>query len=394
MAASSSLRIVVVGAIVRWPVGGLAWHHFQYVLGLVRLGHDVAFIEDSGDDPWECYDPSRGLSGSDPTYGLTFAEKLFTNTGLRDRWAFHDSHRRQWFGPLGDRALRICENADVLLNLSEVNRLRPWIAAIPVRVLIDTDPVFNQIHHLTQPYFHEYASQHTAFFTFGENIASGESTSPDDGFDWQPTRQPIVLDAWPVSDGRPDSSFTTVMTWESYKAAEYGGVRYGLKAQSFAEYIDLPRRVGERLELAIGSRTAPRQQLADYGWIVRDPLEAVPDPWGYQEYIRQSKAEFSVAKHAYHITQCGWFSDRSAAYLATGRPVVVQDTGFSTWLEADGGVLLYRSPDEAVDAIQNVKRNYARHCRAARGVAETYFDSDKVLGSMLSAALGARQIRV
>jgi hypothetical protein len=378
---------VVAGAIVRWPVGGLAWHHLQYVLGLARLGHDVAFIEDSGDDPWECYDPSKGISGSDPTFGLDFIDRLFTRCGLGNRWAFHDAHRRHWFGPLADRAVRICETADVLLNLSEVNRLRPWIAGIPVRVLIDTDPVFNQIHHLTQPDFHTYASQHTAFFTFGENIARGTATVPADGFVWQPTRQPIVLDAWPVSDGHPTGPFTTVMTWESYKAAEYAGVRYGLKAASFSPFLGLPQRVTQRLELSVGSQTAPREQLAREGWIVRDPLKTAPDPWGYQEYIRRSKAEFSVAKHAYHITHCGWFSDRSAAYLATGRPVVVQDTGFSTWLDADGGVLTYRTADEAVAAIEEVARNYARHCRAARSVAETYFDSDNVLDSLLSGAL-------
>ena len=367
-------------------MGGIAWHHLQYVMGLARLGHDVVFMEDGGDDDYSCYDPSTGISGSDPTYGLAFAQDVFERVGLGKQWAYYDAHKKKWFGPAGDSAYEICDRADILLDITEVNALRPWFAKVPVRVLIDTDPVFNQIHHLTRPEAAAYASQHTSFFSFGENIARGVSTAPDDGLDWQPTRQPIVLDAWPATPGRPEGKFTTVMQWESYPPLEYQGISYGLKSASFGPYVNLPQQLGPIFELALGTPHAPRTELAAKGWILTDPAKAAPDPWVYRTYIQSSKAEFTVAKLAYHMTSSGWFSERSAAYLASGRPVVVQETGFSDWLDVGKGVLSFNDFDEAVTAIQNVQQNYDQHCLAARKVAEEFFDSDKVLTSLIDRA--------
>jgi hypothetical protein len=265
-----------------------------------------------------------------------------------------------------------------------VNPLRPWLQQVPIRVLIDTDPLFTQVRHLTEPEALSRAQRHTHFFSFGENIARGTSAVPADGLPWQATLQPVVLDAWPVTGGPPRGAFTTVMQWDSYPAREFAGQRYGMKAESFAPYEDLPARVNERLELALGSPNAPRARLAQAGWIIHDPLEVTRDPWSYQRYIRKSKAEFSVAKHGYVSSRTGWFSERSAAYLASGRPVVVQETGFSEWLPPGCGVVTFHTPEEAAGGIQEVSANYERHCAAARSVAEKYFDARRVLTDLLN----------
>jgi hypothetical protein len=379
------LRIVVLGYIVRGPLGGLAWHHLQYVMGLARLGHDVHFLEDSGDSPWCCYDPSRHVTDSDPTYGLDFARRAFQMGDVGERWAYFDVHCNRWHGPAATHIIETCRTADLLVNLSGVNPIRPWIERISRRALIDTDPAFTQISHLTEPDARERAAWHNAFFSFGENLTSGTSTIPDDGFLWQATRQPIVLDAWPLTAGPSGGKFTTVMQWDSYPARVYGGRRFGVKSESFMPLIDLPDKIEGVLELAVGGR-AVAEKLAPHGWAIRNPLASVADPEDFRRYIRESKAEFSVAKAGYVTTNSGWFSERSAAYLASGRPVVTEDTGFSRWLQS-GGVLRFRNLEEAIDAIGRVNADYEAQCRAARESAATYFDSSLVLGSLVERAM-------
>lgn len=383
---ASRLRIVVLGYLVRGPIGGMAWHHLHYVLGLARLGHDVCFVEDS-DDYASCYDPQRHVLDTNPSYGLRFAESLFRRVKLADRWAYHDAHTSRWLGGAADHVIDFCDTADLLLNVSGVNPLRPWLTQIPTRVLIDTDPVFLQIRHLTDPAARRAADQHTAFFSFGENLGTGRADCPCDGFPWQPTRQPIVLDQWPVLPGRPHGRFTTVMQWDSYAVCQYEGRRYGMKSESFQSFLELPRRTDVVLELAVGSSTAPRDLLRNQGWTLRDPLEVTRDPWSYQEYIQNSKGEFSVAKHGYAVSRCGWFSERSAAYLASGRPVLLQETGFSDWLKTDGGVVGFNTVDQALAGLADITSRYEYHCRAAREIAEKYFNARTVLPDLLQRAI-------
>lgn len=383
---SSRLRILVLGYIVRGPLGGLAWHHLQYVMGLTRLGHDVYFVEDSDDYP-ACYDPTTDSMGTDPGYGLRFIAETFERVGLSDHWAYFDAHTNRWFGTLGEGILDICASAELLLNLSGVNPLRPWLCSVPARALVDTDPVFTQIRHLTEPAARALAEQHTAFFTFGENFGRPGCTIPDDGFPWRPTRQPMVLDAWPVTPGPADGRFTTVMQWDSYPAREYNGRRYGMKSVSFEPYFELPTQTHAQFELALGSPTAPRELLKSKGWSVLDPREPTRDPWTYQAYIRESKAEFTVAKHGYVVSQSGWFSERSAAYLASGRPVVAQDTGLSTNLPAGLGLQVFTTPEEAEAAIEVVGRDYHQHCKASRELVEAHFDAQAVLYSLVECTM-------
>lgn len=381
-------RIIVLGYIIRGPLGGLAWHHLQYVLGLRRLGCDVTFLEDSDDYP-SCSHPVEGTLDVDPSEGLQFAAETFSRIGF-EKWSYYDAHTSRWAGPHADRARESCRAADLVLNLSGVNPLRPWFLEIPVRVLVDTDPLFTQIRHLDEPSALSSARAHTAFFTFGENIARGLSSTPDDGLPWQATRQPIDLDSWPVTEGPISGPFTTVMQWESYRTRKFGGLVYGMKADSFAMIEDLPSKVDARLELALGGATAPRDRLRCLGWILRDPAGPTRSTVAFQRYLQESFAEFTIAKQGYVASQCGWFSERSANYLACGRPVVVQDTGFTLGMETGLGVLAFRDIESAVEAIEAVQSRYLAHCRAAREIAENYFDARAVLSSLIERAMATR----
>jgi hypothetical protein len=358
----------------------------QYVVGLAQLGHDVYFLEDSDEYP-SCYNPVSNTTEIDPTYGLQFAARVFGRAGLAERWAYYDTHTSCWLGPCANKIVDICTTADLLLNLSGVNPLRPWTAKIPARAFVDTDPAFTQIRHLTDQKALALASRHTAFFSFGENIHRGTSAVPHDKFPWQPTRQPVVLDAWAFTPGVPDGLFTTVMQWDSYQMHHYEGTLYGMKSISFGPYLDLPSQAGRHFELALGSPSAPRSTLLRKGWLLRDSFNVTRDPWTYQRYIRQSKAEFSLAKHGYVVSQSGWFSERSAAYLASGRPVLVQDTGFSQWLGGGAGAVPFTNLEEAVAGIEAINSRYEFHCQAARAVAEEYFDARVVLPYLIERAM-------
>jgi hypothetical protein len=389
---SDRLTVLVLGYLVRGPIGGMAWHHLHYVLGLHELGHDVWFLEDSGDSELCCYDPRRGM-GSDPTYGLEFASATFGRVGLGERWAYWDAHSARWRGPAASRAPALFARADVLLNVSGANLLRPWALDTPERVLVDTDPAFTQIRNLTDAASRAQTMLHTSFFSFGENIAGGRSTVPDDGLRWKPTRQPIALSAWPARPPAPRGRFTTVMQWSSYPVLEHAGRRYGMKRESFAAIADLPRRTAGELEIALGSPDAPREELRSRGWQVSNPLEVALDPWSYQGFIAASKAELSVAKQGYVISRCGWFSERSAAYLASGRPVVVEETGFSDWLAGGEGVVPFSNLEQAAAAVASVDGHLDRHSTAARAVCEEYFESGKVLSRLLEESLSGETRR-
>jgi hypothetical protein len=380
-------RVLVLGYLVRGPMGGMAWHHLQYLMGLRRMGYDAWFLEDSGDTEYCCYDPSRNVTDADPDYGLKFAADCFTRIGEPDRWAYHDAHTSTWHGPASGRIRKILSGADMLINLSCSHPVRSWFGEIPVRVLVDTDPLFTQVRNLTDPARRALAEQHNRFFTFATNIGAADCRIPDDGFAWRPTRQPVVLDAWPSGPPPSDGAFTTVMQWDSYAAVNYGGWSYGMKSQVFADYMDLPVSCAARFEPAIGGPDTPRDTLRAHGWKPRNPNQVAATIRSYQDFIRQSLGEFTVAKHGYVTSRCGWFSERSAAYLASGRPVVTQDTGFSSWLPSGEGLIAYDSPLEAADACREILRRPAHHARAARAIAEEHFDASKVLDALLESSL-------
>jgi hypothetical protein len=383
ISARRRLRIIVLGYIIRAPLGGLAWHHLQFVLGLARLGHDVLFIEDSDDYP-SCVHLDREVN-DDPTEGLAFAENAFERLGIGGRLAYFDAPREEWLGPAAHMAHGFCADAEVVLNISGINPVRPWWHDIPIRILIDTDPAFLQIRHIQSEAARTLANAHNVFFTFGEKIADKECSIPDDGFPWRPTRQPVVLDAWPVTRPSSDHPFTTVMQWDSYESLNHHGRQYGMKSASFRQFCDLPRRCNVPLLLGIGGNSPPPYKyLEEQGWLLQNAIEFTRSPWEYQHFIQQSAGEFSVAKQGYVASNSGWFSERSANYLASGRPVVLQDTGFSDILPTGEGLLAFRTAEEAVESVARVWRDLERHSHAARAIAVEYFDANKILSDLLA----------
>ena len=377
------LKILCSGHLVRYPLGGHSWHHLQYLVGLKQLGHEVTFFEDYG-WPESCYDPQRNEMTADPSYGIEYLRAMLRPHGLDDAWCYlaedgtaHGMSREQ----LAD----LCRDSDVHLNLSNVNWI-PELKTCRRRVLVDTDPVFTQIGA------HGVAESFSCFdvcFTYGENVHKPGCEMPTAGTRWLPTRQPVVLDLWPVEPGDPAGRFTTVINWTPSGEREYEGRVYGQKDREFVPYFTLPQRTGARMEVAVGGSKPDdlAQRLVAGGWTVADPVRLTRDPWTYQRYLRESMAEFCVAKHGYVSTRSGWFSDRTSGYLASGRPAVVQDTGFSDVLPIGTGLIAFRTPDEAIEGVRRVREDYERHCAAARAIAEEYFSASRVLTELLERAL-------
>jgi hypothetical protein len=379
------MRIIVTGLIAQYPLGGMAWHYLQYVLGLHYMGHEVFYMEDSGQCP---YNPElMGLS-KNCGFNVRYLNSVFSRYGLENKWAYKSFWDSKWYG-LGNKARNdVVNSAELLINISGSLATPADYRVISRLAYIDTDPVFTQIKLARgQRDFEKLILLHDVLFSFGERISTSIFEA---GLGWAATRQPICISEW-GGDGSSNGRFTTIMNWTSYKPIKYKGDLYGQKDIEFAHFMDLPRSVpGVQLELAINAgktRRTPKNLLQSKGWILADPDEVCPDMDSYRDYILNSKAEWSVAKNAYVTGNSGWFSERSACYLAAGKPVVVQDTGFSDVLPVGEGILAFTSMEEAVKRIREVENNYEQHSRAARAIAEEYFDSDKVLSALLEEAM-------
>lgn len=406
----SRLRIVVSGLIAQHPtLGGVAWDYLQYPLGLHRLGHDVYYIEDSGEWP---YNLDGGPTGDDWVArdcgpNVHHLAQTLARFGLGDRWGYRFPLESRWFGMSDERRNEVLRTADLLINVSGTLEHPHQYAAIRRKVYLDSDPGFTQVKlALGDAAFSNRVAAHDVHFSFGEAHSPAVPPTP---YVWLPTRQPVVLDEWPLWESSRDA-FTTVMSWTSYRPLEYNGVIFGQKDLEFRKFLDLPRRAGP-LEVALGhtehvnwtssnDNLAPaardllagdpgmpaRTLLGKMGWQVVNAGQACGALDSYRDYIRTSKAEWSVAKNGYVQAQAGWFSCRSACYLAAGRPVVVQDTGFGDVIPTGEGVMAFRNLEEAAAAIHEVRGNYARHSRAARDIADAYFRSDRVLARLIEHA--------
>lgn len=380
-----SFRIIVTGLITQYPLGGVTWDYFQYVLGLARLGHDVYYFEDTGQWP---YNPTEGGVSAGCDYNLRYLANLMARFELADKWAYRFPWQSRWFGLSDQKRNEVVQSADLLINVSGT-LMCPWdYRQVQRLVYIDSDPVFTQVKLARgQADFQKMVDTHDIHFSFGETLSD---TLPQTGRKWRPTRQPIVLSEWHPS-AQPSDKYTTIMNWTSYKPISYKDQTYGQKDIEFKRFITLPQLVPEtQLELAVNAgktRRTPREMLTHNGWRIVDPEQACSDLDSYRTYIETSKAEWSVAKNGYVVGKSGWFSCRSACYLAAGKPVVVQDTGFSSVLPTGEGILPFTTLEEAVAAIQQVESDYTKHAKVARELAEEYFDSNKVLTQLIEEAL-------
>ena len=368
------MKILFAGIIARYPFGGVTWCSLMYLLGLRALGHEVFYIEDTG----ECiYDPALNTRSLDPGYGTSYIHSALEPFGLGDRWTFVN-YDGTYHGQSADTVARYCRDADLFLNLSGGSWFwRDEYARIPRSAFIDSDPAFTQMAIAgAGTWYVDFFKRFDCLFTFGANIGTAASPVPVGGFAWHPTWQPITLDHWRTSDP-PGSRFTTVMSWKIESFRDVGGD----KDEEFVRYLDLPSRTAQPFEIAISG--GPQALLRERGWSTVDAMSASRTIWDYRDFIHRSRAEFSVAKHTYVAARSGWFSDRTECYLASGRPTLVQDTGWTDHLPAGNGLLAFSSIDEAVAGIDRINSDYPRHVRAAEDVAREYFDARRLLPRLL-----------
>ena len=393
---SGALRIIVTGLIGHHPLGGVCWDYIQYPLGLARLGHDVYYFEDSGEWPYSFDRIDDSYEARDCTSSVAYLTSVMESFGLGERWAYRCPIDGTWYGLSNDKRCSVLKSADLLLNVSGTLAHLDTYSRIHTKAYIDSDPGFTQIKLLhRRTGFREAVDFHDVHFTFGEALSTLITQS---GHAWRPTRQPIVLDQW-HGERSHRNVFTTVMNWASYAEESFEGRTYGQKNTEFMKFLELPRQVapttleiaGRGLHGSLPGMLDPPLSLSAFltekGFRVVNNSTVCADFNGYRSYIQSSKAEWSVAKHGYVTGKTGWFSCRSACYLAAGRPVVLQDTGFSCVLPVGEGLVPFTTPDEAADAIKRVDSAYEKHARAAREIAREYFASEKVLDRLIEAAL-------
>jgi hypothetical protein len=381
-------RVVVAGYLVRNPIGGYAWQAAHYLLGLRALGHDAWFYEDTGVYDL-AYNPVTNEFGAAYDYGVRATGEFLERLGVGAQWVFVDVASGRQHGPGAGRAAAILADADLVVNVAGINRVTAEQRRGRPAIYVDIDPAFTQIRAAQgDPLVRAILDEHTAHFTLGENIGTNRSPVPDAGYRWHPTRTPIAIEQW-AGTAPTTSAYTTVGRWnETQRDLTFNGKTFQWrKRPEWLRCLDLPARTGAAFEMAMDVENVPGDTavLAAHGWRVVDPRAVSGDPWRYRDYVRSSRAEFTVAKELNVRLRSGWFSDRAACYLASGRPVVEQDTGFGDVLPLGPGVHVFRTVAEAAAAIGEIERDYAAAAAHATAVAREHFDAAGVIGRMLSA---------
>ena len=403
--ASRPLRIVVLGMMGRMPLAGVVWQVLHYLEGFRRLGFDVYYVEDTGAWP---YNPEENTVAADSSYSIGLLRQVMANYGFSDRWAYRDVMRGgSYFGLSEQQIQRLFEQTDILINLTASTVLRAEHLRVPVRVYLETDPVLPQIEVAKgNSSYLEQLGAHTHHFTYGENLGAPDCGVPVESFRYLPTRQPVILDWWIDSSGAttaPRACFTTIANWsQSGKDFDWNGERYTWsKHHEFLKFLELPKRVAEPLELALALKSGAGTEknswsglsdvdaetvrlLTSHGWQVVNAMSFSKQTQSYREYILHSRGEFTVAKDQNVRLRSGWFSDRSACYLAAGRPVITQDTGFGKFLPTGEGLFAFTTMEEILAALDRINSDEARHGWAARAIAETYFKAETVLAKLVA----------
>jgi hypothetical protein len=402
---TTPLRIVVSGMLAGVPRhGGATWAVLQYVLGLRNLGHDVFFVEpldvpgaaDGSDAENGSGSPAEGArSGSPggalwtpvpiPPETLAYFNCVTRQFGLQDRAALLVRATRETAGVPYPELLRFVQDADLVLNLSGLLREPELLEPVPLRVYVDLDPAFTQLWHEVDGIDMGFAG-HDRFVTVGLSLGRPECPIPTCDRDWITTLQPVVMEEWPRGERLEHDALTTVANWRGYGSTEFRGMHIGQKAHALRRFLAVPGRAEAEFVLALGIAEGDRKDreaLEANGWRIVDPLNVACSPDRYRDFIRGSRGEFGVAKTGYTESRSGWFSDRSACYLAAGRPVLAQETGFSRHLPAGRGLLAFDDEEGLLAGVESLYRDYDRHATAARELAGDYFSSDRVLGRLL-----------
>ena len=365
---------IVAGAVARHQgAGGHVWALLHWVLGFRALGWRVTFIDR--------IDPAPG-SRESARVGSFVA--LMHRMGLGEDFSLDLGGGEEPVGLGRLEVRRRMRDSDLLLNVMGYLNDDRLLAEARRRVFLDIDPGFGQMWRALG--LCDSFRGHDSFVTVGSRIGTEGCTIPTCGLDWLHTLPPVDLDLWTSGNGT-GPRYSSVGAWRGpYDAVEWEGVRYGLRVHEFRRFADLPNRIGGGMEVALDMAPEDASDAALLrrgGWILTDPAEVAGDSDSYRAYVTSSRGEFGVAKEMYVRSRSGWFSDRTAVYLAAGRPAIVQDTGLAGDFPIGEGLLVFSDPEEAVETLREVESDWTRHARAARAFAEAYLDSRKVLGQVV-----------
>jgi hypothetical protein len=373
-------RIIAGSYMVRYPLGGMLSWSLQWLVGLRRLGHEVIFVEKSlyADS---CYNPRKRESGDDCAYGLKTVIDLFRRHGLNSGWCYVDFAGN--YHGMSRPGIEDCfRKADLFLDLGTHGAWLEEASSSGLRVLVDGEPGYTQIR-MEKGCFGD-RNRYDHYFSNGANIGTPHSTAPTAGRDWKPVFNPVVTDLFQPLPLPAGVCYSTVMNWQSHAPLDYQGKSYGQKNIEFAKFIDLPMKIPAAMEIAVSGSNVPMAEIQAAGWQVSDAQEVTISYDSYRDYIFASRGEFSVCKSIFVALHTGWFSDRSAAYLASGRPVVLQETGFSRHLPTGEGLFAVRDIQQAAAAIAEIEGDYPRHAAKAREIACDCLDSGVILGKFLN----------
>ena len=387
-------KIVLLGFLSHFPVAGVAWQTLHYLVGFQRLGYDVYYVEAHGCTPSKLM---QSETDDGALRAATYIERIMRRAGLEHRWAYHSIYDSRVFGLSHAQLNDLYQSAALLINLHGSHLPKSELASTGRLVYLETDPVDVEMDlYQGKAETLEYLAPHCAFFTFGENLGKPDCLVPAPArFQFLPTRQPVVMDFWDAGDEGAATQFTTIGNWrQPWREFTFKGEVYRWsKHLEFEKFLDLPGRVNQPFELALSSfNEEDRQRLNAKGWHIRSALEISADLDLYRQYIRNSRGEFTVAKDQNVRLRSGWFSDRAATYLAAGRPVITQETGFSNCLPTGEGLFSFSNLEEIVQAVETINGDHERHRRAARKIARECFGYDVVLTRLL-ADLGLSRAR-
>jgi hypothetical protein len=384
MPESSRGKVIVLGIMVFYPLAGVTYQFLHYLLGLRRLGYDAYYLEDTLAD---VYDPTLNDYTSDASRNITSVAAVLDRFGFSGKWAYR-TPGDEWAGMTREQVRSLCARADACLNVTGAHELREEHLTIPRRLYVESDPFVTQVRVAKGDQRTIcFLDAHTHFFTFGESIGRPGCGIPSTRYAWRPTSQPVYMELWRTREPG-GSAYTTITTWHNKgEGLEWQGDRYyWTKDREFRKFLDLPRRRDVRFEMAASVDDSVRSLLKENGWGNADSVPISSGVDRYREYIQRSRAEFTVARDQYVRPRTGWFSDRSVCYLAAGRPVITQATGFEDHVSTGRGLFAFRTMDDILAAIDAIESDYPGHCGAAREVAESHFGSDVVLRSLMSRA--------
>jgi hypothetical protein len=381
-------KIIVFGILFWYPLAGVTYQFLHYLIGLRKLGYDVYYIEDSG--RW-IYDPVLNDMSPDVTGNLNMVVPYLEAHGFGDRWAFRGNYPDgKCYGLAESKILQLYKDADAFLNITGAQEIRDEHRAIKRRIYVESDPFASQVKVAKGDQgMIDMLAAHDTHFSFGENLGAADCDIPMERFRWLPTRQPVAIELW--NNGSPigGPAYTTITTWHNKgKNLEWrGDTWYWTKDREFEKILDLPkRRPVQTFELATSVDETIQKLLRDHGWRQTGSVEISRDAELYRQYIQQSRGEFTVARDQYVRPNTGWFSDRTCCYLAAGRPVITQETGFSKFLPSGRGLFGFKSLEDILAAVDAIESDYTGHCRAASEIARHYFAAEKVVGSLMERA--------